>query len=247
MVNATKLDPPDVLATPASKSGHAASQDLSATPLIHTKESTISADRPSHLEVWVDPACPWSWQTARWLRDLRDRGVVDIEWRLFSLEVNSSPPDAPFWEGHRRYGGAHTSLMLALRDNAAAFERLYVTLGQRLHEQREEMSSDTLQAAVEDAGLGDVIERADADPTLVDDVLNEYHAARERSVFGVPTMTVNGSKPIYGPILSLAPQGDDAIEWWKHVCWMTTRPDFFELKRWPRDIKPGHGVDDPSP
>jgi predicted DsbA family dithiol-disulfide isomerase len=210
------------------------------------KEPTIPTDRPSQLEVWTDPGCPWAWQTVGWLIDLRDRGVVDIEWHLFSLEVNSSEPDAPFWDENRRFGAAHTSLLLAQREDPAAFERLYLALGRRLHEKREEMSPDTLAAAIDDAGLGnDLVERAAADPSLVHDVLELHRQARERSVFGVPTLTIDGSKPIYGPLIPLAPEGEDALAWWEHVRWIATRPDFFELKRWPRDIKPGQSADDP--
>jgi DSBA-like thioredoxin domain len=210
------------------------------------KESIIAADGPNDLEVWVDPGCPWAWQTARWLVDLRDRGVVKIQWRLFSLEVNSAGADAPFWADNRRFGEAHVSLMLTQREDPSTFERLYLTLGRRLHDKEEDMSSGTLAAAVDDAGLAhDLVERAIADPSLVTAILDGYHTSRERSVFGVPTLTVDGSKPIYGPIIPLAPEGEDALAWWEHVRWITTRPDFFEMKRWPRDIKPGHSADDP--
>jgi len=210
------------------------------------KESTIPTERPSQLEVWVDPGCPWAWQTARWLIDLRDRGVVDIQWRLFSLEVNSAGADAPFWADNRRFGEAHAVLMLTRREDPASFERLYLTLGRRLHDKGEDMTPGTLAAAIDDAGLaGDLAARAAADPSLVTEILEMYRGARERSVFGVPPLTVDGSKPMYGPIIPLAPEGEDAITWWEHVAWMTARPDFFEMKRWPRDIKPGHSADDP--
>lgn len=210
------------------------------------KESTISSDSPSELEVWVDPGCPWAWQTVRWLVDLRDRGVVSIQWRLFSLEVNSAGPDAPFWADNRRFGEAHVALVLTQREDASNFERLYLALGRRLHDKGEDMSPGTLAAAVDAAGLSeDLVRRAVADPSLVTEILDGYRAARERDVFGVPTLTIDGSKPMYGPIIPLAPESEDALSWWEPVRWITARPDFFEMKRWPRDIKPGHSADDP--
>ena len=60
----------------------------------------MSHEQPEvpRIRLWIDPACPWAWQTALWLRDLRDRGVLSLEWKLFSLELNSSERDAPFWD-----------------------------------------------------------------------------------------------------------------------------------------------------
>jgi DSBA-like thioredoxin domain len=156
------------------------------------------------------------------------------------LEVNASDPDADFWDKTRRFGEAHVALMLTREEGGnQAFEDLHVALGHRLHDKKEDMAPDTLAAAVADAGLGDLVERAMAEPRFVHQVVGEHQAARARSVFGVPTLSLDGSKVTYGPILPLAPADDEAIEWWTHIRWLLERPDFFELKRWPRDIKPG--------
>lgn len=130
-------------------------------------------------------------------------------------------------------------MLLARREGGnQAFEDLYVALGQMLHDDKEDMVPETLARAVSQSGLGDLVERAMAEPRLVHEVVGEHQAARARSVFGVPTLSLDGSKVLYGPILPLAPTDGDALEWWKHVRWLLERPDFFELKRWPRDIRP---------
>ena len=61
----------------------------------------VSDPRPRPT-VWIDPGCPWAWETSRWLRDLRDRGMFTIEWRLFSLEVNTAGFEMPFREAADR-------------------------------------------------------------------------------------------------------------------------------------------------
>jgi predicted DsbA family dithiol-disulfide isomerase len=166
--------------------------------------------------------------------------VLAIDWKLFSLEVNASPPDADFWDKTRRFGEAHVALILARRERGnQAFEDLYVALGRRLHDEKEAMSLDILTQAASEAGLADLLARTIADPRLSHEVIEEYQAARARDVFGVPTLSIDGSKVLYGPILPLAPVYEEAIEWWTHIRWLLQRPDFFELKRWPRDIKPG--------
>jgi predicted DsbA family dithiol-disulfide isomerase len=192
------------------------------------------------VELWVDPSCPWCWQTASWLRELRDRGHITIEWRLFSLELNASGPGAEFWGASTYFGEAHAALALARREGGdAAFEAVYAALGALVHDQHEDASPQMFRKAAVDAGLTGIVERSVQDGSVAHEIVEGQQEARDRSVFGVPTLTVAGSKPIYGPILAVAPTGDDAIGWWEHVRWLATRPDFFELKRWPRDLRPG--------
>lgn len=192
------------------------------------------------VDLWVDPDCPWAWETAAWLRDLRDRGLIRLHWHLFSLELNSSESGTDFWTASPRDGEAHVALMLARQEGGDdAFEALYEAIGRRLHEQREPRTPELVHKAAADAGFEGLAERAVADPHLPERVTAEYRAARDGDIFGVPTMTVNGSKPLYGPIIPLAPTGEDALSWWSHVRWLVERPDFFELKRWPRNQRPG--------
>ena len=142
-----------------------------------------------HVRLWIDPACPWAWQTALWLRDLRDRGVLSLEWKLFSLELNSSERDAPFWEASQRYGEAHVALLLARREGAdEAFEAYYAAYGALRHDQRLELAPELASKAAVDAGMPDLVERAVKDPTLADAVREEYLAAGDADVFGVPAL-----------------------------------------------------------
>ena len=79
---------------------------------------------PTPVRLWVDPSCPWAWQGAVWLRRLADAGLVALDWRIFSLELNSSEPDTPFWEACRRHGESLVALALARREGGDdAFDR----------------------------------------------------------------------------------------------------------------------------
>lgn len=195
---------------------------------------------PIPVGLWVDPGCPWAWQVAVWLRGLADAGRVELDWRIFSLELNSSEPDTPFRDACQREGEALVALALARREGGnAAFERLYVAIGGRLHEEKQEPSAELVRAAAAEAGMTDLVERAIAMPELTEEVRREFHEARDQSVFGVPTLAIADTKVVYGPILAMAPTGEDAERMWEHTLWLAERPDFFELKRWPRDIRPG--------
>jgi len=195
---------------------------------------------PTPVQIWVDPSCPWAWQTSLWLRDLRDRGLVALAWSIFSLELNASEPDTPFWEACPRHGEALVSLALARRElGNDGFEALYGELGDRIHERKEGRTHKQIVAAAAHVGMGDLPDRAKATPDLADEVADEFHEARARDVFGVPTLRIAQDKVVYGPLVAVPPRGNDALALWEQTKGMSARSDFFELKRWPRDVRPG--------
>ena len=198
---------------------------------------------PTPVGLWIDPGCPWAWQTAVWLRRLAVAGRVELDWRLFSLELNALPPQTPFWEACQRDGEALVALALARREGGnPAAERLYDAIGRRLHVDKQEPSPEVVRAAAEDAGMPGIVDRAVAINELTEEITQEFLDARGRSVFGVPTLQIGTAKVLYGPIMALAPEGEDADRMWEHTRWLAERGDFFELKRWPRDIRPGEAA-----
>lgn len=195
---------------------------------------------PIPVGLWIDPGCPWAWQTAVWLRELAVAGRVELDWRLFSLELNAMPPQTPFWEACQRDGEALVALALARREGGnPAFERLYDAIGSRLHVQKQEPSPEVVRLAADDAGMPGIVDRAVAVSELTEEITQEFVDARARSVFGVPTLQIGDAKVLYGPIMALAPERDEADRMWEHTRWLAERDDFFELKRWPRGIRPG--------
>jgi predicted DsbA family dithiol-disulfide isomerase len=195
---------------------------------------------PIRVGLWIDPGCPWAWQTAVWLRELAAHGRVELDWRIFSLELNALPPEIPFWEACQRDGEALVALALARREGGnPAFERLYDSIGSRLHVEKQAPSPNVVRAGAEDAGMLGIVDRAIAVSDLTEEITQESVDARARSVFGVPTLQIGEAKVLYGPIMALAPRGDEADRMWEHTRWLAERDDFFELKRWPRDIRPG--------
>lgn len=189
--------------------------------------------------MWIDPSCPWCWQTSRWLFDLRQGGLVALSWSIFSLELNASPDGAPFWESASRHGESLVALALARRRGADDFERLYRALGQRLHDQRKEISPMLVREVADAAGLPGLVDQAIAMPELVTEITDEFYRSRDASVFGVPTIQIGTDKVLYGPLLAAPPADEDIVVLWEQIKGLSARPGFFELKRWPRDLRPG--------
>jgi hypothetical protein len=172
--------------------------------------------------------------------ELRDEGLVSLDWRLFSLEVNTAGTEIPFSEAANRYGESLKALAFARREGGgAALEAYYAALGAILHDEPAPISPETTRRAAAAANMVDLVDRAAADPGLDDEIIEEYRRARELDVFGVPTLQLGESPVFYGPIMSRAPTGTEAITWWQHVSWLLGRNDIYEMKRWPRSGRPG--------
>lgn len=202
--------------------------------------------RGTSVHVWLDPSCPWAWQAHIWLRDLETRGVVDLTYGLFSLELNASEPGTAFAEAAPRYGHALAALSLARRE--AGHRKagdLYAALGELVHDRKRSIGLEVLREAAEEAGLPGLGERASAAGSA-DELAEEYRAARALDVFGVPTLRIDDGKTMYGPILAVGPTGDDGISLWRAIESLLRRDAFFELKRWPRDLRPGGRPTGPS-
>jgi hypothetical protein len=201
---------------------------------------------PTELHVWLDPSCPWAWQTFLWLRDLETQGEVKLSYGLFSLEVNATDHPTTFAEAAARYGDALATLAVARRDGGQdAFADLYAALGRRLHVEGRTFDPGLLRDALDEAGLVELAGHANP-VDHGDELLDEYRAARAADVFGVPTLQLDGGKVTYGPILAVGPTGPDALALWHAVEGLVRRDTFFELKRWPRDLRPGGAPTGPS-
>jgi 2-hydroxychromene-2-carboxylate isomerase len=182
-----------------------------------------------------DPACPWAWQSAVWMREVAAVRDVSIEWRLFSLKTINSPDEAAPATPSLR------TLALVRRDAGNdGVGRLYAALGARVHEAEEKPTTAVIGAALEDAGFDpSLVNRALEDASTADDVRADHdEAVTKVGAFGVPTIILASGRGIFGPVVTLAPRGEAAGELWDRVRYLIELDGFYELKR-ERDKRPG--------
>jgi hypothetical protein len=87
-------------------------------------------------------------------------------------------------------------------------------------------------AALSAAGLdASIAETALADESTLAELLAEHAAVVERGAFGVPTLSVDGSAPYFGPIVGRRVTGEEAGRLWDVVGPVLSEPLVFELKR----------------
>jgi 2-hydroxychromene-2-carboxylate isomerase len=195
----------------------------------------MAANAAPVVDFYLDTACPWSWRTSVWMREVMKVRDVDVHWKFFSLEeINrANNPDMEPRPGHLQSRNVFRTMVLARRKfGEDAVNKLYHEFGTARHEEKKELDDDTIRLCIEKAGLApSLLDEALADDSTRDEYLAEHKAAAEQGAFGVATLMINGSEPVFGPVIIPVPQGEEAGELWDHVAAMSTKGYFFELKR----------------
>ena len=200
------------------------------------------------LEFFFDPVCPWAWITSRWVTEVKNQRKYDVTWRFISLrmineEIGYGPDSEPWREAHAA-GSRVLRAAAYAREKAGneAVEGLYTAVGTALHKNghREGFVENTTYYLV------DVLSRAGLDPDWANGADNEDFDAilreetdlafsRTGKGVGTPILTFRPGQPnegsFFGPVISQAPKGADALKLWDAVETMATTSGMAELKR----------------
>ncbi|HVF03641.1 MAG TPA: disulfide bond formation protein DsbA [Frankiaceae bacterium] len=184
---------------------------------------------------WVDPGCPWTWATSRWLVEAADRRGLRVEWRLLSLAILNEGRVAEEHSRERTAFGARVLRVMAAAREAGgndALGRLFTAYGRRVHDDGEPFARETVVAAVAEAGLPDGVPDAFDEPAWDAVVTRDHEAAQEAAggEAGSPVMAYRGTG-WFGPVLSPAPKGEEAGRVWDDLTRFITRDEIFEVKR----------------
>jgi hypothetical protein len=174
--------------------------------------------------------------TSRWVDEVAKHRDLDVTWNVMSLAVlNENNGDISdeyraFFPRALRY----TRLVAAVRElhGQESVKALYDALGTRIHPGAQKDPDAVIAGALEDVGLpADLARFADSD---------EYDAPMRASHFeginrvgqdvGTPVIAVNGVA-FFGPVISPAPKGDQAVALWDGVVAVASYQGFFEIKR----------------
>jgi hypothetical protein len=190
---------------------------------------------PERAWVYVDPFCPWCFQTARWARRLEELGVVDLSWGFFSLEVQNADHGGFDITTHTRsVPSMRVALLVREELGQVAVGRYYLEVAGRMHHRDEQLRSlETIEGALTDAGLDPAYAaRALADEGTAHRLMAEHEALSERG-FGVPTIVLDreDGPAMFGPVIPHVPDDVGSLELWEHATWVIRNPDVYELKR----------------
>ena len=197
--------------------------------------SVPSGGRPACVDFHLDMMCPYAYQTSLWIREVRDRTGLEVNWRFFSLEeINRAEGKKHPWEREWSYGWSLMRIgALLRRQGMDLLDAWYATVGRALHvsgdkPHRREVAMDLLARMGLDPGL---VDEAIADPTTGDEVAAEHRRVTQAGGFGVPTLFFPDGQCLFGPVLIDPPAGEAAERLWDAVVAWTAFPHLYEIQR----------------
>ncbi|MFF0815425.1 DsbA family protein [Rhodococcus sp. NPDC003318] len=189
----------------------------------------------STVDFHFDPMCPFAYRTSLWIREVRDRTDLTVNWRFFSLEeINRADGKKHPWEREWSYGWSLMRIGAALRRiDMALLDAWYERIGRGLHADGEKPHQpETARRMLAEIGVDPrVLDEAIADPTTHDDVRADHRRVVDAGGFGVPTLFFPGDRPLFGPVLVDPPEGAFAVRLWELVTGLLEFPTVYEIQR----------------
>jgi 2-hydroxychromene-2-carboxylate isomerase len=210
------------------------------------------------LEFFFDVVCPFSWQTSRWVEEVRRRRPLEVVWRPVSLALlneDDEDPSSPMGRLHQE-GLRLQRVVVAAQESHGTHTlgRLYTALGERIWHAEppgepgldaameaiaDDVAADEIDvaAALRDARLPDTLSDASRqDDTLWDAILRrngEELIARVGGKVGTPVLSFDPPEgpAFFGPVISRPAEGHDAVEVWDAVTTLAGVEGFAEFKR----------------
>ena len=202
----------------------------------------------SDLEFFFDPVCPWAWITSRWVDEVSKQRNYDVTWRFISLRMINEEigygADSEPWRAAHAAGSRMLRAAAYAREKAGndAVAGLYEAVGTSLHNNgnREGFVENTTYYLV------DALSRAGLDPDWASGADNEDFDAilreetnlafsRTGKGVGTPILTFKPGQAnegsFFGPVISKAPRGADALKLWDAIETLATTSGMAELKR----------------
>ena len=189
----------------------------------------------NHVDLWVDPACPWAWMTSRWLLAAKEVRDVSVSFHVMSLAVLNEGRDLP--ENYKEllalaWKPVRVLIAAEQQHGNESVEPLYSAMGRRYHVENNKNLDVVISESLAEVGLDASLANA-ATSTQFDEALKaSHHAGMDPVGFdvGTPVIHVNG-EAIFGPVVTPAPKGEEAGRLLDGVLAVMSIPGFYELKR----------------
>lgn len=187
------------------------------------------------LDLYLDPVCPFSWVTARWLLDAAPSTHTRVTLRQMNLAILNEGEDTD--EKHQRMMERSTRLgrlfAAAVGERGPdAFAGLYDSIGRRIHVRQEELTAATIREALAENGLEERLAEA-LDDSGYDQPVKQAHQASQDALgdeAGSPIIAVDG-RAFSGPVLTRTPKAQDGVRLLEAVLTMAGAPEFAALQR----------------
>ena len=189
----------------------------------------------SAVTLWLDPVCPFSWNTARWLTAAADKAGLDIDWRLMSLAILNEGRDLPPPQQARMHDSRKVGrLMVALRGQlgADAMAKAYFAFGHRYFDESAALDDELVEHVAAAVGARHVTAAALSDASLDAAVLESHRAGQQAlgETGGSPLITIDGHTA-FGPVFTSVPAPGETLAVFDAVATLVRTTEFSQLQR----------------
>lgn len=186
-------------------------------------------------EFWFDPSCPWAWITSRWILEVQAQRDIEVKWNIFSLAVlNEGRELKPEYRERidKTWGPVRVIAAAKKKNGYEVVLPLYTEIGTLFHPGAKPVARETISEALQnqklDSSLIDFYDTNDFDHDLRDSTKAGLDLVGDD--VGTPIISIDGVA-FFGPVLTSAPKGSEALKLWDGVVAAASLPGFFELKR----------------
>lgn len=189
---------------------------------------------PAAVVLWLDPVCPFSWNTARWLKEAAGKAGFDVELRLMNLAVLNEGRELPLAQQARMKDSRRVGrLMAAVNQHGgpAALLDAYFEFGQQYFDRSAAIDAD-LVAQVTRAARAQTVTTAVLEDSALDAVVRQSHEASQQALGdagGSPLMTLSG-RTVFGPVFSAVPDPAQTLRVFDAVTVLMATPQFHQLE-----------------
>ena len=188
----------------------------------------------SKVTVWLDPVCPFSWNTARWLDDVAEKTGSAIDWQLMSLAVLNEGRELPPAQQARMRDSLKVGRLMAAiarEQGTAGWTAAYFAFGERYFDRSEPLNDSLAAHVLTTAGVGATA--VAMSNTSLDEFVREQHQAGQDALGetgGSPILRIDGHT-FFGPVLTALPDAETATELFHAVGTLAATPQFTQLQR----------------
>ena len=189
----------------------------------------------SKVTVWLDPVCPFSWNTARWLDAVAGKTGLTIDWQLMSLAVLNEGRELPPAQQARMRDSLQVGRLMAAiarEQGTAGWTAAYFAFGERYFDRSEPINDSLIAHVLNTAGVLDATAAAISDTSLDELVRHQHRAGQDAlgETGGSPILRIDGHT-FFGPVLTALPDAEATTALFQAVGTLAATPQFTQLQR----------------
>ncbi|MUL49369.1 DsbA family protein [Mycobacterium sp. CBMA293] len=187
------------------------------------------------MTLWLDPVCPFTWNTARWLQAAAEAGGAAIDWRLLNLAVLNEGRELPAAQQARMGDSRRVGrLMAAIRRDLGgdALMTAYFTFGEAYFDQSAPVDRELADKVLAAVGASQITPAVLDDDALDGVVAQSHQAAQDAygATGGSPLLTTGGHT-FFGPVFTELPALESVTADFAALVTLTAMPQFTQIER----------------